>query len=90
VPTVPTVTGLRIEGAHTVPVGRQAQLKAIATMSDGSEQDVTGNANWSSNDNALASISQGGLLSALLPGTNVVNADYNGQRAQQPVTVTPF
>jgi hypothetical protein len=84
------MTSLRIEGSGTVAVGHQAQLKAIATMSDGTERDVTASADWRSQNNLLAIVSQNGLLSALLPGRNLVTATYDGQQAQQPVTVTPF
>jgi hypothetical protein len=84
------MTSLRIEGSGTVAVGHKAQLKAIATMSDGTERDVTASADWRSQNNLLAIVSQNGLLSALLPGRNLVTATYDGQQAQQPVTVTPF
>ena len=85
-----TVVGLAIEGDHTLPVGRTAQLRAIATMSDGSKKDVTGAANWSADNSIVALISQSGVLTGLAPGSNVARANYNGANASSPITVTPF
>jgi hypothetical protein len=86
----PTVSKLTITGDHTVPVGRSAQMRAIATMSDGSQRDVTANSDWRSDNSLIGAISQNGVLTGLTPGSNVVTAQHNGTSASQPVTVTPF
>jgi hypothetical protein len=92
VPPAPnlTVQSLTITGSNTVPAGRSAQLTAIATMSDGSQKDVTGSANWRSDNMLVALITQSGLLTGLTSGSNVVRATYDGKDAQKPITVTPF
>jgi hypothetical protein len=59
-------------------------------MSDGSQKDVTASSDWRSNDSLIAVITQSGLVTGLLPGSNVVTAKYNGHTASQPVEVTPF
>jgi hypothetical protein len=88
--TPPTVQSLTITGVHDVPVGKDAQLHAIATMSDGSQRDVTASSQWTTDNSVVAGIAQGGLLTALVPGSNVARANYNGTTASQPFTVTPF
>ena len=88
--TPPTVQSITITGDHNVPVGKNAQFRAIANMSDGSQKDVTGSSQWTTEDSAIALISQNGLLTGLSPGSNVARADYNGTSGSQPFTVTPF
>jgi hypothetical protein len=88
--TPPTVQSITITGDHNVPVGKNAQFRAIAHMSDGSERDVTGSSNWSSDNSLIGGISQDGWFTGVTPGSNVVRANYNGTSASQPVQVTPF
>ena len=85
----PTVKSLTITGDNNVPVGRSAQLRAIAHMSDGSQRDVTADADWRSDNSLIGAISQSGILTGIAPGSNVVTAEHNGQSASKPVTVTP-
>jgi hypothetical protein len=59
-------------------------------MSDGSQKDVTTSANWGSDNSLIALVSQSGLLTGLVPGSNVVTASYDGRDASQGVKVTPF
>ena len=86
----PTVQSMTIEGTNIVPLGQTSQLRAVAHMSDGTSRDVTADSQWSSTNPNMLGLSQHGLLTALLPGSNVVTAQYNGTSASQPVTVTPF
>jgi trimeric autotransporter adhesin len=92
VPPAPTpiVQSLTITGANTLPAGRSVQLRAIATMSDGSQKDVTGSADWGSDNLLVALITQSGLLTGLAPGSSVARASYDGKNAQKPITVTTF
>jgi trimeric autotransporter adhesin len=86
----PTVQSITITGDHNVPVGRNAQFHVIAHMSDGSERDVTGSSVWSSDNAMIGTISQTGWFTGLTPGSNIVRANYDGNSASQPVTVTPL
>jgi hypothetical protein len=88
--TPPTVQRLVITGEDTIPTGRSGQFRAIAYMSDGSQKDVTASSDWRSDDSLVGSISQSGLFTGLMPGSNVVTANYNGATASQPVQVTPL
>jgi hypothetical protein len=77
-PDDPRVTAVRVE-----PVERQLamrgtqQLRVIARYSDGREADVTAHARFQSNNDGLASVSAGGLVSAGdVPGEAAVMASY--------------
>jgi len=63
--------------AQYIPVGGQFQLSLTGTYSDGSTQDITANATWSSSDTTLASVD---------PGTGIVTGVANSNN--NPVTIT--
>jgi trimeric autotransporter adhesin len=90
IPLPPTVQRVTISGGSTVPVGQSLQLRATAHMSDGTDRDVTSNAQWSTTNSSVASVSQSGVVTGSSLGPNVVTAQYNGATAAQPVQVTPF
>ncbi len=75
-------------GFTSVPAGRTSGFNAIATWSDGTTQDITASASWTSSDIALARISAGGLLEALSAGNTTVQAAYFGRSAAATVTIT--
>jgi trimeric autotransporter adhesin len=62
---------------QSIPVGGQLQLSLTGTFSDGSSQDITANAVWSSSDPTLATVD---------PGTGVVTGIANSNN--NPVTIT--
>ena len=59
----------------TLAVGGASVLKATAHLSDGSTQDVTAGAVWTSSNNAMASVANG-TLTARAVGTVTVAAAY--------------
>jgi Bacterial Ig-like domain (group 2) len=67
-PTTPTtMSSVTVTG--TVPaVGQMSQLAAKATLSNGTSQDVTTQATWSSSNTAVATVTAGGLLKVLQLG----------------------
>jgi hypothetical protein len=83
-----TVTSLAITGTFQVAEGETSQLKATATLSNGSDQDVSSQATWQSSDTSVATISGTGLLTALKAGTTDITATYSGRTARVTVTVT--
>ena len=89
-PPPATVQSVTISGGSNVPIGRSLQLRATSHLSDGTDRDVTSSAEWSTSNSTGASVSQSGVLTGLLVGSNVVTARYNGATATQPVQVTPF
>lgn len=63
--------------AQYIPVGGQLQLSLTGTYSDGSTQDITASATWSSSDATLASVD---------PATGIVTGVANSNN--NPVTIT--
>ncbi|MFN7134564.1 MAG: Ig-like domain-containing protein, partial [Myxococcales bacterium] len=66
--------------------GDEAQVRAIATYSDGSTRDVTAEAAWNSTDFAIASVANG-LVKGIAPGNATITATHQGQSASAPVRV---
>lgn len=87
-PQAPTVSGFAITtSGDTLLSGQGAQLTAETTMSDGSRQNVTSQAAWTSDNNTIAAVNSAGQVSALRHGTATVNAAYQGRNAQKLVNV---
>src|SRR6266702_8924326 len=57
-----------------LPVGLSQQLVVTGTFDDGTHQDLTAMATWTSSNPAIASADGAGLLTALLPGSTTVTA----------------
>lgn len=68
-----SVTGNFLIGA----VGGSTQLRAAANTTSG-PQDATGQAIWSSSNDAIATVSSGGLVSAKGAGLVLITANYQG------------
>ncbi|SOD72609.1 Ig-like protein group 2 [Jatrophihabitans sp. GAS493] len=67
--------------------GESAQLTATGTYSDASTADLTGQVTWSSADPSVATVSSGGLVSAVGTGTTTVTATLDGVTSSVPTTV---
>ncbi|MBE3123251.1 MAG: carboxypeptidase regulatory-like domain-containing protein, partial [Planctomycetes bacterium] len=77
-----TPTGLTATGSPTDLFPNQTvQLTATARMSDGSSQDVTGQATWSSSNAAAASVSSTALVTAVAVGDTDIRAAWQGLTA---------
>ncbi len=68
-------------------LGFTLQLKATGTYSDGSTQDLTSAAVWTSNNPAVALINSGGLVSGLATGGISATATLQGVSGSLGVTV---
>jgi hypothetical protein len=79
-PAAPTTSTITIAGA-VPPVGQTSQLTATATLSNGTSQNVTTQATWSSSNPAVATITAGGLLTvvSLAFGSATITAIYQSQ-----------
>jgi len=98
--TSATATALTVTpAATTIAAGLTAQLTATGTFSDGTTQDVTFDATWTSSDPAVATVSKG-LVQGLAVGTATITASFEGappaaaqltvtEVALQSITVTP-
>ncbi|MNG92351.1 Bacterial Ig-like domain (group 2) [compost metagenome] len=68
--------------------GQSGQLAASGSYSDGSTINVTANVQWSSDNPAVATVSQTGLVTAVNPGIATITGTLDGQTATLSVTVS--
>lgn len=71
----------------TVNVGATMGLTATGTFSDGSTQDLTTQAAWSSSRTSVASVSGDGVVSGIAAGTTTITASIGAIRGATNVTV---
>jgi hypothetical protein len=71
----------------TVGVSLSTQLAATVTFSDGTTQDITAQAAWSSSNAAIATISSSGIVKGVAGGSATVTAQYGGFSASTAVSV---
>lgn len=71
----------------TVPAGVNSKLKATALMSNGTSQDVSNVAIWTSSNTTVATPSLFGNFNTLTPGVSTITATYVGQSATYNLTV---
>ncbi len=78
--------------AVSLPKGSSANLALTSIWSDGTKQDVTDAATWSSSDPSVASVSMApgsaGRITANAVGSATVTASYGGKSASAGVAVT--
>lgn len=85
----PTVTSIAVAGVTTLSgVGQTAQLTATATLSDGTTQNVTALATWASSNTAIATVSSGGLVTAVTSGSVTITATYQGKSSTATITLS--
>lgn len=72
----------------TVPVTYSAQFTALASYSDGSTGDVTGQVNWSAGAAGVASVTGGGLATGLAVGSSAIQASAGGVSGSATLTVS--
>lgn len=85
----PIITSITVtpEGG-SVEVGGTQQLTATAKYSDGSTADVTNQVTWSSSDEGIASVNEGGLATGKAVGDVEVAATLNAVSGSATLTVT--
>lgn len=84
-----TITALQVTPASaTVQPGVTQQYTATATYGNNTTGDVTSTVSWSTSPTTIATISSGGLLTAVSLGTATIKAQSGGVIASTPVTVT--
>jgi hypothetical protein len=64
-----------------VAIGSTTQLKAIATLDDGSTRDVTADFAWTSSDPRTVGTSSSGVLTGLASGKTIISGSYQGHQA---------
>ncbi|WP_226941516.1 Ig-like domain-containing protein [Janthinobacterium violaceinigrum] len=86
-----TLSSLAVTPATaTVAIGAGQQFTAIATYSDGSAQDVSAKAAWTSATPASATVNAAtGLSTGIAAGTSTIAAAFGGKSAAAQLTVSP-
>ncbi|AGH45991.1 Ig-like domain-containing protein [Paraglaciecola psychrophila] len=86
-----TLQSIEISSPMTqIASGLTTTFSAKGIYSDGTEQNLSDQVVWSVSDSAIASINaETGLLTALQPGTSLVNAGKEGQTRSLEITVSP-
>jgi hypothetical protein len=88
-PPAPTIVRLEITAPASIPPGVAVQLRASAIKSDGSSEDVTGLAQWSSSDSRTIRVNGTGLSAALAGGEAIITARYQSRSASARIFGLP-
>jgi uncharacterized protein YjdB len=59
----------------------------MATMSDGTTQDVSATATWASSNTSDATVSASGAVTAVSPGSVSIQATYQNVTGTDPITI---
>ena len=85
----PTMTSMAVTPSNpALLVGASQQFTAIGTYSDGSTQNLTSQATWTSSSTAVAAINTGGLATAASAGATTISAALTGVTGRSTLTVT--
>jgi uncharacterized protein YjdB len=75
-------------GNQAIAAGGTQQYAATGMYSDGSTQNLTALATWSSSDSSVATIGGSGLANGVAKGTVTIQASFGGVVGSTPLTVT--
>lgn len=79
-----------VNSATQLLVGADRQFTATGTYSDGSQQYITQQVTWTSEDTTIASVTTNmGLVFGVGPGTVNIDATLSGIQGSSPITVIP-
>jgi hypothetical protein len=86
----PSVVSIAVDpSALSVPLGSTAQLKAMATYSDKSTQDVTSTVIWATSQPNVAAVSSSGLATSKSVGAASITATLGSANASCQLTIQP-
>ena len=86
----PTLVSIAVTpGNPSISIGMTQQLTAIGTYTNGSTQDLTGSATWSSSAIKIATVNSGGVADGVSAGTATIKAVVNTVSGTTSVTVVP-
>ena len=72
----------------SIAAGKQQQFTATGTYSDGSKQDLTNSASWTSSAPSVATITSGGLATGVAVGNTTIEASWGSINGSTGLTVT--
>lgn len=83
-----TVTSISVTPATAeIAPNTIVSLVATATLSDGTTQDITNNATWSSSSTGVASVDTAGNVSGIAAGSATITAQFGGASGTSTITV---
>ena len=85
----PRVESVRIEGPEILPIGEAVQFTFIATMTDGTERNLTTEANWVASDEHVISLDAPGLVTGRKGGQTKILAAVQGHARAKFVIALP-
>lgn len=74
--------------SETVAAGTDTSVEVIATLTDGTTEDVTANSTFASNDPDVATVADDGTVSSTNQGTTVITATFQDATATAELTVS--
>ena len=87
--TAPVLVSIAVTPANpSIAVGQQQQFTSTGTYSDGSHQDLTSAATWTSSATSVATISSSGLATAVTAGSATIKATSGSINGSTILTVT--
>jgi hypothetical protein len=87
--TSPTsVTSVTVTGVAPA-IGATAQFTATATMGDGTTQNVTSQATWTTSNAGIATVSAAGVVTGVAGGSVTVGATYQSVSGTDAIVLTP-
>jgi hypothetical protein len=88
-PAPVVVTRIEVSGPASVDPGGSAQLTARAIKSDGSAEDVTSQAQWSTSNVGVLQVGSGGVVTARVRGQALVTARHASRSGSLDILVLP-
>ncbi|HEY6768127.1 MAG TPA: Ig-like domain-containing protein [Candidatus Sulfotelmatobacter sp.] len=86
----PSIASLSVSpSTATIVMGTAQQFQALATYTNGTTQDVTASAAWSSSVPGVANVTATGLVNSLSPGVTTISAISEAASSGAILTVTP-
>jgi uncharacterized protein YjdB len=88
-PPPPSLTALQVSpGSTSIAAGATQPFTATGKFSDGSSQDVTASARWSSSDTNVASVSSAGMASGVAIGVVTITAQSGTIQGTATLNIT--
>ncbi len=72
------IASIQVSGPASAAAGTDAQFTAVAVYNNGDQADITDDANWSTDDSAVATAADGGVVTGVAPGNVTVSASMGG------------
>ena len=87
--TAPSLVSIAVTPANSsIAAGNKEQFTATGTYNNGTTQNVTNTAAWSSSTSGVATITASGLATGVTTGTSSISATFSGITGSAPLTVT--